>query len=180
MEISRHLESGESLKWTGVPRQGPVLRGSDAFLIPFSIMWGGFAVFWEFSVVTSDAPFFFMLWGIPFVCVGLYITVGRFFLDSRQRSKTFYGLTDQRVIILSGIFSRTVNTLPLRTLSDITLKEKSDRSGTVHFGRPHPMASWAAGMQWPGMGQYQSPSFDLIQNAKEVHDRVIEAQRAAN
>ncbi len=179
LELSRHLDSGESLKWSGVPKSGVLLRGSDVFLIPFSFLWGGFAVFWEFGVITSDAPFFFMLWGIPFVLVGLYITVGRFFVDARRRARSFYGVTDRRVIILSGLFSRTVNTLPLKSLSDISLKEKPDRSGTIYFGRPHPMASWVAGMQWPGMGQYQSPSFELIQNAKEVHDLVLEAQRAA-
>jgi hypothetical protein len=179
MEISRHLDSGESMKWSGIPRQGLLLRGSDAFLIPFSLIWGGFAVFWEYSVVTADAPLIFKLWGIPFVFVGLYITVGRFFLDARQREKTFYGLTDKRVIIVSGMFSPTINTLPLKSLSEITLQENSDRTGTVYFGRPHPMAGWAVGMHWPGMGQYRSSSFEMIQNAKQVHDRVLEAQRSA-
>ena len=179
MEISRHLESGEALKWAGLPRQGLLLRGSDAFLIPFSLMWGGFAVFWESRVVTSGAPFFFMLWGIPFVLVGLYITVGRFFVDARQRARTFYGLTDKRIVIVSGLVSQSVNSILLKSLSDVTLKERSDRSGTITFGRPHPMASWASGMQWPGMGQYQPPAFEMIPDAKAVHDQVLEAQRAA-
>lgn len=179
MEIARYLEPGESLTWNGAPKHGFLLRGSDAFLIPFSIMWGGFAIFWEFSVVAAGASLIFIIWGIPFVLVGLYITVGRFFVDARMREKTFYGLTDQRIIILSGLFSRTISTLPLRSLSEITLKENPDRSGTVYFGQQHPMANWVGGMHWPGMGQFRSSSFELIQNAKEVHDRVIAAQRSA-
>ena len=33
--------------------------------------------------------------------------------------------------------------------------------------------------QWPGMRHYLAPGFELIPEAKRVHDRVLEAQRAA-
>lgn len=179
LEISRHLESGESLIWSGVPRQGLLFRASDAFLIPFSVLWCGFIIFWEAAVLAGGGPPFFALFGIPFVLVGLHLVVGRFFLDSRIRAKTLYGLTSRRVIIISGLFSRTTHSLPLRTLNDISVQERADRSGTVMFGRPHPFATWYAGMQWPGMGQYQAPSFERIQDARRVHDQILEAQRAA-
>ncbi len=179
VEMSKHLESGEALRWAGVPKQGVILRGADAFMIPFSILWCGFAIFWEASVLAGGGPPFFALFGVPFVLIGLYFVFGRFFVDSKVRANTYYGLTDRRVVIVSGLFSRTTNSLPLRTLHDISLQERSDGRGTVMFGRPHPFASSYAGMQWPGMGQHQIPSFELIPEAKRVHDQVLEAQRAA-
>ena len=103
-ELAKHLESGERLVWSGVPRQGIAFRKSDLFLVPFSVMWGGFAIFWEASVLTSDAPLFFCLWGIPFVLVGLYIMFGRFVVDARMRARAAYGLTDRRIIMFPDWF----------------------------------------------------------------------------
>jgi hypothetical protein len=179
LQLGGCLEAGESLVWTGVPRQGFLLRPFDAFMIPFSLLWGGFAVFWEASVLEKGAPLFFALWGIPFVLVAVYITVGRFFIDARVRASTFYGLTDRRAIIVWGMFSRTTTSLPLRTLTDISLEERKDGSGTIYLGRPQPFAGWYAGMQWPGMGKYQTPAFELIDDVKRVYAQLMERQRNA-
>jgi hypothetical protein len=170
------MGAGERLLWSGRPRQGIFLQGSDGFLIPFSLMWGGFAIFWEYSVWTSKAPFFFRLWGVPFVLVGLYFMIGRFFADARTRSKTWYGVTSERVIIVSGWLSRNVKSLQLRTLSDLSLSEGSDGMGTITFGPVAPR--WSAFSRW-SPSRDDVPSFQSIPAAREVFDRIRSAQRQA-
>ncbi len=133
-ELSPNLSSDEKLIWAGKPKTGIIFRSSDVFLIPFSLLWCGFTVFWETSVIASGAPFFFKIWGIPFVLAGLYITGGRFFIDAKKRANTVYGITSDRIIIKSGIFNQSIKSLNIRTLTDITIDQKSDNSGTVTLG----------------------------------------------
>ena len=178
-EVTRELASGEKLAWTGQPRPGLRLRSSDVIMVPFSLMWAGFAFFWELSAIRSGGSAFFVLWGVPFVLMGVYVTVGRFFADARQRARTYYGLTDQRVVIITGLFSRRVKSLPLRTLHDITLEERGDRSGTISFGGGNGMANWFGGSGWPGTEHQRAPAFELIENARQVHTRIRAAQAAA-
>jgi len=177
--VERELGGGERLLWSGMPRQGFQIRASDIFMIPFSLMWGGFAFFWEYSVLVSNrAPFFFTLWGAPFVLVGIYMIVGRFFVDSYQRSQTYYGLTDERALILSGLLTREVKSLSLQNLNEISLNERSDGSGNILFGSISPMYAMWYGTAWPGMSRRLVPSFELIDDVRKVYDLIKQAQRS--
>ena len=172
------LDPGERLLWSGQPRPGIRLRALDIFLIPFTLLWCGFAIFWESMVILKGAPIFFMLWGVPFVCVGLFIAFGRFFVDARARARTWYGVTSQRILIVNGLFSRQIKSLQLRTLTDVSLTERGDRSGTILFGPNIAMNYLLAANPLPIGGRYGPPSFDLIERAKDVYDIIGKAQRA--
>ena len=176
-EICRELGPSERLLWCGAPCGGLLLRGVDVFLIPFSLLWCGLAIFWEATVIASDAPLFFTLWGIPFVLAGLYFVFGRFVVEARQRRKTCYGVTSERVIIVSGLFSRNVRSLSLKNLGELSLTEKADRSGTIVFGAANPLVSMFGGMAWPGITAGLATSFALIANVREVHDLILRVQR---
>lgn len=115
-------------------------------MIPFSFLWGGFAILWEYSVIEEGAQFFFMLFGVPFVLVGLYIMFGRFYVEARQRSKTYYGVSNERVIIVSGLLRKQVQSINLRTLADISLSESSNGRGSISFGHTPAIASMLGGL----------------------------------
>lgn len=177
--ISRELRPGETLLWSGQPPAGIRLRPIDALVIPFSLLWGGFAIFWETMVISMRAPWFFKLWGIPFVLVGLYIIAGRFYVDMLIRRGTYYGVTNERVIILNtGPFTRRTRSLDLRTLGELELSERGNGDGTISFGRPYPFSSFTiAG--WPGSGAFAAPTFELGERAREVYEIIRKAQREA-
>ena len=177
--LQRELSSGESLRWAGRPKQGLTFRGSDALMIPFSLLWGGGAIFWEFGVYTAGAPDFFLLVGGVFVVVGLYLIFGRFIVDSLMRKSTYYGVTDDRVLILAEFPVRKIRSLQLRSLAEISLSSSSHQRGMIRFGPGQPYSSWMMGTPWPGMERHQSPSFELIADAKSVCEMIQNLQKKA-
>jgi hypothetical protein len=173
--IGRELGQSEELLWAGRPRQGFSLGAADAMVIPFSLIWGGCAIFWEIAVIANGAPLFFPLLGVPFVLIGLYFMLGRFWVDSWQRAATTYGVTSERVVIVSGLMSRSVKSLNIDTISEVTLTERSGGSGDITFGSVPPFYWWyAAG--WPFSDWRTVPSFELADNAREVYEIVRKAQ----
>jgi hypothetical protein len=175
--ISSELSTGEQLVWSGRPRTGIRLTGADTFLIPFSLVWCGFAVFWEKSVLKMGAAGFFPLFGLMFVVAGLYFVFGRFIADAIRRGKTFYGLTPRRAIIVSRIFNRHVKSIDLASLDEISVSERADHSGTISLGAPSGMNAWAAGMMgpsWPGAAKYLPPAFEMIEGVKAVYEKIRE------
>lgn len=190
--IATRLDPGEKLLWFGQPKQGVRLQRQDVFLIPFSLMWGGFAIFWEAGVLgfglfghsahhdpaNMGVTLFMSLWGIPFVLIGLYIIVGRFFYDAASRRKTFYAVTDRRAIVLKSLWTMNLASYDLYSLGTLNFSEGSDGSGAILFGTPSPM-SWASAGGWPSTGRYAVPGFYLLPNAREIFNLIRDAQNSA-
>ncbi|HUA40131.1 MAG TPA: hypothetical protein VMA32_01080, partial [Streptosporangiaceae bacterium] len=101
LQLQQYLRPGERLLWSGRPDPTVWLTAADMFMIPFSILWGGFAIFWEIGV-SSGGPNFGTIWGIPFVALGLYMIFGRFFYKKYRKKRTCYGITDQRALVAIG------------------------------------------------------------------------------
>lgn len=177
--IQPQLQSGERVLWVGQPQKGLMLRSQDAFLIPFSLLWCGFAIFWEASVATShNAPAFFLLWGAAFVAVGLYIVFGRFITDATVRDKTVYAVTNERVLIRSGLWTIGTRSLYLDGLSEMNVSDDANRRGTITFGSaPSISRYWNGG--WPGAAQNMPPAFERIEDVHKVFALLRDAQKAS-
>jgi hypothetical protein len=178
--LAQALDDGEQLVWSGRPRQGVFLRASDAGAIPFSLMWGGFAIFWEAMALTSvlhpgrrppgPVAFLFPLWGVPFVLIGLYIMVGRFFVDAWRRRRTWYGVTDRRAVIVAG--GRTTS-FDMRTIGQVDLQRHRDGTGTITFGIPVPAKSNPSIARWGTAG---GNAFDHAPDAEAAYRAIRQAQ----
>jgi hypothetical protein len=176
--IASELAAGERLLWSGQPRQGIRAEKGDCVAIPVSLMWCGFALFWEHTALTKRAPSWFPLWGAAFVGFGLYLVFGRFFVDALRRAKTFYGLTSRRTIIVSGLMGRRIDSIELDSMAQISLDEELDGSGTISLGAAAhtPRRGRPLTRSWPGARGYFPPALEMIENAREVYERILARQ----
>jgi hypothetical protein len=175
-QIQGELAPGERLLWSGRPRGGVIFQASDAYRIPISLMFVGVSIFWEVLAFAWGSGLTFALTGLPFLLFGLYMNFGRFPLDARRRNRTYYALTDRRVIIVSGLVGREVQSLSLRNLPNLVLDAKPDGSGTVTFGDKNPLTAMYGslyGRVFLGPGV---PAFEMIENARHVYDLILQAQ----
>lgn len=173
-ELQPYLNQSERLLWAGKPKAGILFRTSDLFVVPFSLLWCGFAVFWVF--MAQKAGGIFALFGVPFVVIGLYFVFGRFLVDARQRAGTVYGLTEDRILIRSGLFSKSLQSVNIKALTDFQYTEKKDGSGTITLGPKNPMMPYGSTMSgWPGVKGM--PMLDGIPNVREVYNRILHLQQ---
>ncbi len=125
-----HLTAGEYILWKGRPEKGRTFTRADLILLPFSVFWLGFSLFWEFTAIKSGAGIFMSIWGIPFVGVGIYLLFGRFIYDKIARKSTYYVITNKRLIIKRA---RRIKIYQGRDLPPMEVEIHSNGNGTISF-----------------------------------------------
>ncbi|KYK33615.1 MAG: hypothetical protein HXS46_02850 [Theionarchaea archaeon] len=170
------LLSDEEILWAGQPDPKRLFTGADIFLIPFSILWGGFTLF--FFVLTWDTGIF-SLFGLAFALAGLYFIFGRFFYKILKKKNTYYAVTNRRVLVLNTLLTRSLRAAFIDTIPTI---HKSVRfgKGTITFGNRNVWASWYenTGMDFFAWGHGQDvPTFYDIKDAEKVYRLVNELRQ---
>lgn len=127
---NRYMLEDEYILWQGSPAKGNIFTKRDLIMVPFSIMWLSFAVFWELSAIKTTHSPFLMLWGLPFILVGLYMLFGRFIQTAYLRNKTFYVITNKKIIIKRG--SR-ISLHDGRDLPPMDIEIHKNGNGTIFF-----------------------------------------------
>jgi len=176
--IEQRLLDGETILWRGRPAQGLLIVSTDAMRVPFSILWAGFAIFWESSVLRQPhAPIFMKLWGLPFVLIGLYLVLGRFVLDAYVRRNTEYAVTTQRVLVNRRRAFASFTTLAIDKLPELILNEKENGTGTIRFGMPVQGRQPGNNFSWtPSLDP--SPQFIRIADVRAVFDLIQSTGRS--
>lgn len=100
--LKEKLSPGEEIQWCGAPVI-KLLRFSDIIAIPFSTVWTSIAVVFFFTAVSrfSAEMLPFLLMSGAFLCIGLYITVGRFIHEYLFLKNCLFVITNQNAYQIS-------------------------------------------------------------------------------
>lgn len=187
--FQEELLKDETVLCTGQPETKVLFTKADIFLIPFSLLWAGFAIFGEVTAIImlvpsevfrGNSPIFFPIFGAFFVIVGLYFVFGRFIYKFYIKKNTYYAVTNKRVLILTILRSRNIKAVYIEAIPSINKSVRLDGIGSITFGTPNP---WSPGYGNTGMDFFTSfyggdvPTFYDIKDAQKVYELVNELRK---
>lgn len=187
------LAPDEDVLWYGQPKPSVLFESSDIFLVPFSLLWGGFALFWEGSVIAAllrgetksgngGDLLMFAIGGVVMVLAGLYLMVGRFFGKRWLRRRTHYVVTNMRAVSLVTIKTGRILSLDLGSLTAPAKSVRKDGVGTIRLAKRSP---WGNNQDNTGLDiigylssrQKPPPVFYDIADADRVYELINELRR---
>ena len=174
--------SGENIYWAGMPNPSVIFHSDDWTTIPFSLVWTGFFVFWEaqalgFWAATSRQSandIFMRLWGISFLVIGNYMMWGRFFFDAWAKRRTYYAVTNRRVLVLQEVWKKRTSMTFLEAIPQI--EREGSAIGTLWFGVKHPVVA-SRGRKTRDMSRFSIgdvPVFTDVDDVDAVYRLIIE------
>ncbi len=128
--VQDELESGERVMWLQQPLPSTFVRAALPVVL-FAIPWTAFAVFWMHGASAGGTSF--MLFGVPFVLVGVGMLSSPL-LGVRRARRTVYVVTDRRAIIFAGGLSTTVRSFDPEALDGYTKNQRGGGAGDLIFG----------------------------------------------
>lgn len=141
LRAQSELQPGESLYWTGIAdARRAAITALPAVLI--GIPFAGFALFWISTALhatqgISRSPnafaksfSIFPVFGVPFLLIGLGIVLAPLWAYLKALN-TVYGVTDKRVLIITGTNSRAVKSYNPADIVSVEHRERPDGSGDV-------------------------------------------------
>jgi hypothetical protein len=100
----------EQLLWIGGPDPGALFSPHERLLLPVSLAWAAFTVYWEAAALgytgRAPAPAIVALLGLLLVPLAAYVAAGRFAYKAWKRRRTVYAVTSLRVLVVEDGFRR--------------------------------------------------------------------------
>ncbi len=173
--LQSELLPGERLLWSGQPRQGIAPRLRNLTTIPVGLVWGLIASTLLVGGLTGRDAWPMALCGLPLGVGALFLVGWPFVGDALQRRHTYYGLTNQRLLIVAKLWQGHVRALNLRTLNEVQLSLGRGGRGTLAFGAAGSMLGMVP-TAWLMGGRFGPAAFEDIEQPRAVYEQIHATQ----
>jgi hypothetical protein len=162
--IQRELGPGEKILWAGIPSKAALARSKIPVGL-FGLVFFAFAIFWIVTARSMGSPAtnslfsYFWMFGIPFAAIGLWL-VCKPAIAAISADSTLYGISDQRVMIVTKFPRYRVNSYAPSDLVNIDRRENSDGSGDIIFAqeRSYSPQPWSDGISVGTTTSFEIPN----------------------
>lgn len=165
IEVSRQMRSREKPLWIARPMPGMFAfnEGWRSFLNGVVLM--GLVAYWQYGAIKSGDTVS-MLIGLPFAALALYFMSAPVQEYMRAR-RTIYVISNQRLIILNGLFRPSVESFSPSEIGSLQLDIGADGSGNIIFQEKR---------DWRGQGGHflRKIGFKAIAGVREARDHIFE------
>lgn len=144
------LQDDELALWAGQPNTAVHFNAADLLLIPLSI-WIGLSILRSGIIIleravsgnyTIEQVMMSAALSVPFISAGFYLLIGRFFYKMWQKKRTYYVLTNKRILVLTFTRGRRLSEQSIDDLPALHLTSGLLGTGTITFGRSPFASSW--------------------------------------
>jgi fumarate reductase subunit C len=135
--IRPYLEDGEKLLWSGKPAYTPFLDKENRIvtIVKYSLWIVASAICFYLSISSqirtgvANSPVLY----ICFIAVPVLFMLVPVFDYLRLKGKTYYGITDKRIVIVNG--KKDYPSRNIDTLDGVQTRNNEDGSATLCFGK---------------------------------------------
>lgn len=135
MDWSKYLAADEEVRWEGrpAPRYFTFRNWPHSL---FGLLLLGVSAYWEYFGIKlgqSNGSLILSLIPIPFLFVGIYLSVVHLILARLEWERVFYAVTDQRVLAQKGCLKTRMVDLPLEKVTYFRLNNLGKDLGTLRI-----------------------------------------------
>lgn len=126
-----YMVADEVILWKGKPDSKIIFKAENTSNMLSGIFLLGFSLFW---CVGASGGFQSLAWvlGAPLVAIGIYLVIGRPIHVSYMRKKTYYVITNKKIIRL---YKDRIDTIDGRCLPQMHIRGFKDGFGNIYFGQ---------------------------------------------
>lgn len=176
--ILQELDENEEVLWSGQPNPNVYFAKGDLFLVPFTLLWCGFAFVGTYNALVRGTLSLFAIMPVFFCIIGLYITVGRFIVKKIRKMRTGYVITNKRAFEIIVTRNRKTKEIYFSQMPGLNSTVNRKKRGSITFSNANFFQDFYAntGMDFGMTQQSGFPAFYDVDDV-DVPIRILKQQR---